>query len=147
MNYRLMPMQVRRELLERATSIASSAFNANHPEAKLLGLFRTVRDIEARKIQLLETGSADFFLDIHMARLGTTQAMHVEEMCTMRATTINGLRARAQAYAFWDAGELPYRASVGGTTDDLMLDAFVRDLTDAGVCRTGNGTNVRSRKV
>lgn len=129
MDYQFMPMQVRRKILERSMSIASNPFGADHPEAKLLESFQTVRDLERRKIRLLESGPSDCFWEIHLARVATTQAMHVEDMCAVRATTMQGLRARAQAYAFWDAGELPHRARLGGTTDDLMLDAIVRDLT------------------
>ena len=131
--HHFMSMQVRREMLERSASIASDPIYANHPEAKLLEKLRTVCDLEERKIRLLETGPSDCFFEIHLARVATTQAMHVEEMCAIRATTIQGLRARAQAYAFWDAGELPHRARIGGTTDDVMLDAIVRDLTTGAV--------------
>lgn len=147
MDYHFMPMQVRREMLERSSSIASNPFGANHPEAKLLESFRTITDLERRKIQLLENGASDCFLEIHLARVATTQAMHVEDMCTIRATTIRGLRARAQAYAFWDAGELPHRARIGGTTDDVMLDAIVRDLTTGAIGDARPHAARRSRRT
>ena len=147
MDFHFMPIHVRREMLKRSTSTASNPFAANHPEAKLLKLFQTVIDLERREIQLLENGASDCFLEIHLARVATTQAMHVEDMCAIRATTIRGFRARAQAYAFWDAGELPHRAHIGGTTDDVMLDSIVRDLTTGAIGDARSHAVLRSRRT
>lgn len=125
-------MQARREMHSRAAEAAAKLPRTHKPgpEAELLAACQRFNEIERQKIGLLKTGHADeLHNEIKLARLGTSQALSLEEICTARATTIHGHRARAFSYALWDSGELEYRVSVGATIEDLLLQALVRDLT------------------
>jgi len=61
--------------------------------------------------------------------LRDAQAPHLDRLCSGRARSLAGHRARADAFALWDGGELTDLAQANGFPADRLLAALVRDLT------------------
>ena len=125
----------RRALLQKALAVvaAGAACGARLPQsdATLLAACAEFNQLERQKHRLLRGGSEeDRSLELRITQCIGAQEDYLEHMCAARAVTTAGHRARALSYALWDAGELGYRASVGGATEDMILNAMIRDLTD-----------------
>ena len=125
----------RRALLQKALAVvaAGAACGAQLPQsdARLLAACGAFNELERQKQRLLKGGcEEDRTLEVRITQCIGFQEDHLGEMCAARAVTMAGNRARALSYALWDAGELSYRARVGGATEDMILDAMVRDLTE-----------------
>ena len=124
----------RRALLREAATLVSAARLAGSSrargDAQLFAACHAFNVVEQEKQRLLAAGGEEDEVLARYAAFCGRQETHLERMCDLVATTLPEHRARALSYALWDAGELAYRARVGGTPEDLILNAMVRDLTD-----------------
>ena len=135
MDLGFLSLQARRILHAQAVATSTEAGRSRttvaRSECRLFDAFNAFSKLEQQKIRLLKTGHDDDpRLDLALARLGMEQADYLTAMCDQRAVTIQGHRARATAFALWDAGDLNYRAREGDATEDVILSAIIRDLTD-----------------
>ena len=70
--------------------------------------------------------------EVLLRPLREAQAPHLDRLCQGRAVSLAGHRARAAAFALWDAGELADLAEANRFPADRLLAALVRDLVEAG---------------
>ena len=134
MDLGFLTLQERRVLHAQAMATSAEASRSRtslaRSECRLFDACNAFNKLELQKIWLLKTGDEDDpRLDLALARLGMEQANCLTGMSGERAVTIQGHRARATAFALWDAGDLDYRAREGEATEDMLLSAIVRDLT------------------
>ena len=69
--------------------------------------------------------------EVLLRPLREAQAPHLDRLCRTYAQGLAGHRARATAFALWDAGELSDLAEMNGLPADRLLAALVRDLVEA----------------
>ena len=107
-----------------------------HPDAELLSALarfgeieHTIWPTEGAGCRTIEEEDARARL---MAPLRAEQAALVNRACALRATTLDGLRARARVLLLWDT-ELPTADAPESCIDDRMLAALIRDLLGGAV--------------
>lgn len=139
---RLLDTVARRRLLLRFASLTTT-FGTDapapsravpspaHPDAVLLGACAAFNALENEKLALFEGAGrieGDEERDEAIEPIWAQQAPLLDQICTRKATTLAGRRARAAAYWLWDGGELVWRAHTCGMLGDRLLAALVADL-------------------
>ena len=112
----------------RGTSLAASS------DEGLLAAAAAFCALERRMQALIEGPGCvadDHARDLLLRPLRDAQAPHLDRLCHSRASDLAGHRARAGAFALWDAGELADLAEARGFPADRLLAALVRDLVEA----------------
>lgn len=107
-----------------------------HPDAPLLAACRGYVGLQQRKERLSADDTArtadharrSRFMEA-LTRRATAILARVAEL---RATSLDGHRARAAAFLAWDDGDLMGRADELGFTEDRLLAALILDLTSDG---------------
>lgn len=118
----------------RGAAGAGAAAAAASPDEGLLAAAAAFCALEQRMQALIEGPGCvadDAARDLLLRPLRDAQAPHLDRLCQARASDLAGHRARAGAFAVWDAGELADLAETNGFPADRLLAAFVRDLVGA----------------
>ena len=127
----------RRRLLGGATLLGAAparAGTAEPADADLVAAAVAFCALEQRMQDLIEGPGCvpdDAAREVLLRPLREAQAPHLDRLCQVRAVGVAGHRARAAAFALWDAGELVDLAEVNRLPADRLLAALVRDLVEA----------------
>jgi len=129
----------RRALLAGASAVAAAAAFAGvaqaaepHADAELLAVCAAF-DATEHKYRRLFYGPARIVDDDERALaqepIYAEQERLLEPLCRLRATTLDGFRARARTLALWAPDLLVPDETMEPTTDERMVAALLRDMT------------------
>ncbi len=103
-----------------------------HPDAALLAACREYIGMQQRRDRLSAGGVAQAADDVGRSRAVEALAQGASAMLArvteMRATSLDGHRARAAAFLAWDEGDLMGRADELCFPEDQILAAIVLDI-------------------
>lgn len=138
-------MATRRKPLEAAAAVPASGAVVQpapsvHPDAELIALCAAHDDLERRYRASFDPSSPTYVEDDDARDLVNdpicdAQEPLAERICAMRATTLEGARARVRSILLWDADADPAKdpLCLGRSINHRMTAAVFRDLLAEGV--------------